>query len=172
MFTCVEYYTQIRNKFLKASVGEYHYLNHTCVSSIVTINMYWCAVKIVLITVCENIDTFIKVILFFFIFCCFIFHTNNFTWYLSSFNVFKSNVMSKVISLSMNFDLRRGCTHLTGFGGFSGFGGSCFQKDVLNMVYLCECLNLPEVADYWQQVGTSKKPIDTLCQCFAPICLE
>ncbi|BFZ15194.1 hypothetical protein BsWGS_18233 [Bradybaena similaris] len=33
-----------------------------------------------------------------------------------------------------------------------GFGGSCFQKDVLNMVYLCECLNLPEVAAYWQQV--------------------
>ncbi|KAK3099367.1 hypothetical protein FSP39_003350 [Pinctada imbricata] len=33
-----------------------------------------------------------------------------------------------------------------------GFGGSCFQKDVLNMVYLCECLNLPEVAEYWQQV--------------------
>ncbi|XP_048243568.1 UDP-glucose 6-dehydrogenase-like isoform X1 [Haliotis rufescens] len=33
-----------------------------------------------------------------------------------------------------------------------GFGGSCFQKDVLNLVYLCECLNLPEVADYWQQV--------------------
>ncbi|XP_069129393.1 UDP-glucose 6-dehydrogenase-like isoform X1 [Argopecten irradians] len=39
-----------------------------------------------------------------------------------------------------------------GFGGFSGFGGSCFQKDVLNLVYLCECLNLPEVAEYWQQV--------------------
>ncbi|XP_067944817.1 UDP-glucose 6-dehydrogenase-like [Watersipora subatra] len=33
-----------------------------------------------------------------------------------------------------------------------GFGGSCFQKDVLNLVYLCECLNLPEVAQYWQQV--------------------
>nr|KAG5687578.1 hypothetical protein BaRGS_009975 [Batillaria attramentaria] len=33
-----------------------------------------------------------------------------------------------------------------------GFGGSCFQKDVLNLVYLCECLNLPEVAVYWQQV--------------------
>ncbi|KAK3738214.1 hypothetical protein RRG08_039625 [Elysia crispata] len=33
-----------------------------------------------------------------------------------------------------------------------GFGGSCFQKDVLNMVYLCECLNLPDVAAYWQQV--------------------
>ncbi|XP_023609416.1 UDP-glucose 6-dehydrogenase isoform X2 [Myotis lucifugus] len=33
-----------------------------------------------------------------------------------------------------------------------GFGGSCFQKDVLNLVYLCEALNLPEVAHYWQQV--------------------
>lgn len=33
-----------------------------------------------------------------------------------------------------------------------GFGGSCFQKDVLNLVYLSECLNLPEVAAYWQQV--------------------
>ncbi|XP_050417434.1 UDP-glucose 6-dehydrogenase isoform X2 [Patella vulgata] len=33
-----------------------------------------------------------------------------------------------------------------------GFGGSCFQKDVLNLVYLCECLNLPEAAAYWQQV--------------------
>jgi len=38
---------------------------------------------------------------------------------------------------------------------FLGFGGSCFQKDVLNLVYLCECLNLPEVAAYWQQVGYS-----------------
>lgn len=34
----------------------------------------------------------------------------------------------------------------------SGFGGSCFQKDVLNLVYLCEALNLPEVAAYWYQV--------------------
>lgn len=33
-----------------------------------------------------------------------------------------------------------------------GFGGSCFQKDVLNLVYLCEYLKLPEVADYWHQV--------------------
>ncbi|XP_013418684.1 UDP-glucose 6-dehydrogenase isoform X2 [Lingula anatina] len=33
-----------------------------------------------------------------------------------------------------------------------GFGGSCFQKDVLNLVYLSECLNLPEVAAYWQQI--------------------
>lgn len=33
-----------------------------------------------------------------------------------------------------------------------GFGGSCFQKDVLNLVYLCECLNLKDVADYWYKV--------------------
>ena len=33
-----------------------------------------------------------------------------------------------------------------------GFGGSCFQKDVLNLVYLCETLNLPECAEYWNQV--------------------
>lgn len=33
-----------------------------------------------------------------------------------------------------------------------GFGGSCFQKDVLNLVYLCETFNLPEVARYWKQV--------------------
>ena len=33
-----------------------------------------------------------------------------------------------------------------------GFGGSCFQKDILNLVYLSESLNLPEVAAYWNQV--------------------
>jgi len=33
-----------------------------------------------------------------------------------------------------------------------GFGGSCFQKDILNLVYLCDHYGLPEVADYWRQV--------------------
>ena len=33
-----------------------------------------------------------------------------------------------------------------------GFGGSCFQKDILNLVYLCEHFRLPEVAGYWEQV--------------------
>src|SRR5476651_646865 len=33
-----------------------------------------------------------------------------------------------------------------------GFGGSCFQKDILNLVYLCEHFGLPEVADYWEAV--------------------
>jgi len=33
-----------------------------------------------------------------------------------------------------------------------GFGGSCFQKDIMNLVYLCENYGLKEVADYWEQV--------------------
>lgn len=33
-----------------------------------------------------------------------------------------------------------------------GFGGSCFKKDILNLVYLCEHHGLPEVAAYWEQV--------------------
>ena len=33
-----------------------------------------------------------------------------------------------------------------------GFGGSCFKKDILSLIYLAKALNLPEVACYWQQV--------------------
>jgi len=33
-----------------------------------------------------------------------------------------------------------------------GFGGSCFQKDILNLVYLCQHFGLSEVATYWEQV--------------------
>lgn len=33
-----------------------------------------------------------------------------------------------------------------------GFGGSCFRKDILNLVYLCEYYGLKEVAAYWEQV--------------------
>lgn len=33
-----------------------------------------------------------------------------------------------------------------------GFGGSCFQKDILNLVYLCQHFGLNEVAAYWEQV--------------------
>jgi UDPglucose 6-dehydrogenase len=35
-----------------------------------------------------------------------------------------------------------------------GFGGSCFQKDILNLVYLCDYFGLPEVARYWESVVT------------------
>ena len=33
-----------------------------------------------------------------------------------------------------------------------GFGGSCFQKDILNLVYIAKSYALNEVADYWEQV--------------------
>lgn len=33
-----------------------------------------------------------------------------------------------------------------------GFGGSCFQKDILNLAYLCEKFGLPEVSAYWESV--------------------
>ena len=33
-----------------------------------------------------------------------------------------------------------------------GFGGSCFQKDILNLVYIAKAYGLNEVADYWEQV--------------------
>jgi UDPglucose 6-dehydrogenase len=35
-----------------------------------------------------------------------------------------------------------------------GFGGSCFQKDILNLVYLCSYYGLQDVASYWEQVVT------------------
>jgi len=35
-----------------------------------------------------------------------------------------------------------------------GFGGSCFKKDILNLVYLCQNYGLHEVADYWKGVVT------------------
>lgn len=33
-----------------------------------------------------------------------------------------------------------------------GFGGSCFQKDILNLVYICHSYGLHEVAEYWESV--------------------
>ena len=33
-----------------------------------------------------------------------------------------------------------------------GFGGSCFKKDILNLVYLCQFYGLSEVAEYWIQI--------------------
>ncbi|MDM8542703.1 nucleotide sugar dehydrogenase [Desulfococcaceae bacterium HSG9] len=33
-----------------------------------------------------------------------------------------------------------------------GFGGSCFKKDILNLVYICRHYGLNEVADYWESV--------------------
>lgn len=53
------------------------------------------------------------------------------------------------VARAVGFDSRIGPKFLQ---ASIGFGGSCFQKDILNLVYICECLNLPEVAAYWQQV--------------------
>ncbi len=55
----------------------------------------------------------------------------------------------KEISRAIGADSRIGSKFLE---SSVGFGGSCFQKDILNLVYLCRHFNLPEVADYWEQV--------------------
>lgn len=39
-----------------------------------------------------------------------------------------------------------------------GFGGSCFQKDILNLVYICEMLGLKQVAEYWHSVSPADPP--------------
>ena len=47
------------------------------------------------------------------------------------------------------------CAHLAGnkfLKASVGYGGSCFQKDILNLVYICETFGLKEVAEYWNQV--------------------
>ncbi len=38
-----------------------------------------------------------------------------------------------------------------------GFGGSCFKKDILNLVYLCEYFGIPEVGNFWNSVVTLNK---------------
>ncbi|CAM9477139.1 unnamed protein product [Discosporangium mesarthrocarpum] len=53
------------------------------------------------------------------------------------------------VSRAVGFDPRIGPKFLN---SSVGFGGSCFQKDVLNLVYICESLGLQECADYWNQV--------------------
>ncbi|MBU8902676.1 MAG: nucleotide sugar dehydrogenase, partial [Victivallales bacterium] len=53
------------------------------------------------------------------------------------------------VSDAMGMDPRIGSKFLR---ASVGFGGSCFKKDILNLVYLCEFHGLPEVAAYWEQV--------------------
>ncbi|EKM78352.1 hypothetical protein AGABI1DRAFT_85991 [Agaricus bisporus var. burnettii JB137-S8] len=53
------------------------------------------------------------------------------------------------VSNAVGYDTRIGPKFLK---ASVGFGGSCFQKDILNLVYLSESLHLPEVAAYWRQV--------------------
>merc|ERR1712157_168653 len=53
------------------------------------------------------------------------------------------------VSRAIGADSRIGPKFL---GASVGFGGSCFQKDILNLVYICESEGLHEVANYWQMV--------------------
>lgn len=55
------------------------------------------------------------------------------------------------VSKSIGLDPRIGAKYLK--SGI-GFGGSCFRKDILSLVYLAESLGLEEVAEYWSQVLT------------------
>lgn len=53
-----------------------------------------------------------------------------------------------------------------------GFGGSCFQKDILNLVYICETLGLKQVADYWASVSLSARVLHGLAAGTQSICIE
>ena len=53
------------------------------------------------------------------------------------------------VALAIGTDSRIGLKFLN---AGPGFGGSCFQKDILNLVYLSRYFGLPEVATYWEQV--------------------
>jgi UDPglucose 6-dehydrogenase len=53
------------------------------------------------------------------------------------------------VSKAIGMDARIGSKFLK---ASVGFGGSCFQKDILNLVYIAKSYGLHEVADYWEQV--------------------
>lgn len=55
------------------------------------------------------------------------------------------------VAAAVGADPRIGARFL---GAGIGFGGSCFKKDVLSLVYLAQHLGLPEVAEYWRAVHT------------------
>ncbi len=55
----------------------------------------------------------------------------------------------KQVSKAVGADTRIGGKFLT---PSPGFGGSCFKKDILNLIYICEYYKLYEVANYWQSV--------------------
>ena len=61
----------------------------------------------------------------------------------------KTGADIKELSKAIGMDHRIGSKFLK---ASVGFGGSCFQKDVLNLVYLCRHYGLEEVAEYWHQV--------------------
>ncbi|WP_341217231.1 nucleotide sugar dehydrogenase, partial [uncultured Wocania sp.] len=63
----------------------------------------------------------------------------------------KTGADIKEVSKAIGMDSRIGSKFLN---ASVGFGGSCFQKDILNLVYIAKSYGLNEVADYWEQVIT------------------
>jgi UDPglucose 6-dehydrogenase len=61
----------------------------------------------------------------------------------------KSGADVSEVSKAIGMDSRIGSKFLK---ASVGFGGSCFQKDILNLVYIAKTYGLNEVADYWEQV--------------------
>ncbi len=61
----------------------------------------------------------------------------------------KTDANVQEVSRAIGYDSRIGPKFLN---ASVGFGGSCFQKDILNLVYIARTFGLPEVADYWEQV--------------------
>ncbi len=61
----------------------------------------------------------------------------------------KTGANIEEVSLAIGMDSRIGSKFLK---ASVGFGGSCFQKDIMNLVYICKYFGLYEVAEYWHQV--------------------
>ena len=61
----------------------------------------------------------------------------------------KTGADIKEVSKAIGMDSRIGSSFLK---TSVGFGGSCFQKDILNLVYIARSLKLNKVADYWEQI--------------------
>ncbi|GAL62279.1 nucleotide sugar dehydrogenase [Algibacter lectus] len=61
----------------------------------------------------------------------------------------KTGADVREVSKAIGMDSRIGSKFLN---ASVGFGGSCFQKDILNLVYIAKSYGLDEVANYWEQV--------------------
>jgi UDPglucose 6-dehydrogenase len=61
----------------------------------------------------------------------------------------KTDADVREVARAIGLDSRLGSRFLN---ASVGFGGSCFKKDILNLVYLCRSYGLSEVADYWEGV--------------------
>jgi UDPglucose 6-dehydrogenase len=70
---------------------------------------------------------------------------------INSFTAFceKSGADITEVAKAVGMDSRLGPKFLN---ASIGFGGSCFKKDILNLVYLCRYYGLVEIADYWESV--------------------